>query len=219
MKRHFQDKTTVAAKKKGRGGSSGGANPRNDGRITETQHDEAMRVLRAEYYQAVRGLAQEAIERAKTGEDMNDALHELIDGSYGVIYTHANFQVLMCSDHHDAYSENFGEPPVSGSDINWAALAYAAMEQDVQEQIQAEGGVEEVEEAPQHFDKALEKYARLTAADMNSSLKEAIQAMRDEPGEVARELKLSKDYVVRWCESQLRRERPSFTVRSNSARR
>ncbi len=152
MKRHFQDKTTVAAKKKGRGGSSGGANPRNDGRITETQHDEAMRVLRAEYYQGVRGLAQEVIERVKTGEDMNDVIHETVDGSYWVIYTHANFQVLLCSDHHDAYAENYGGAPErfqtgGGSEVSWAALAFAAMEQDVREQISSERFDSE-EEAP-----------------------------------------------------------------------
>ncbi len=142
---------------KGRGGQSGGANPRNDGRITEGQHDEAMRVLRAEYYQGVRSLTQEAARAIKDGEISNDSelhdwLHETIDGSYWVIYTHANFQVLMCSDNHNAYAEDFGEPPVSGGDINWAALAYAAMMRDVAEQIDAEGisvhGGGDADEAP-----------------------------------------------------------------------
>ena len=134
-------KTTPA---KGKGGSSGGGNPRNKKEDTEAAHDDAMRVLRKEYYDGVRGLAQEVASRVKDGEDYSDVLHEVVDGSYWVIYTHANFQVLMCSDHHDAYSEDFGEPPVSGNDINWAALAYAAMARDVSEQVQAEG----VEEAP-----------------------------------------------------------------------
>jgi hypothetical protein len=97
-----------------------------------------MRVLNAEYWQGVRGLAQEVAERVRDGEDLSDALHEVVDGSYWVIYTHANFQVLMCSSHHDAYSEDFGEAPVSGSDINWAAAAYAAMARDVSEQVDAE---------------------------------------------------------------------------------
>lgn len=127
---------------KGKGGSSGGANPRNNKQDTEAQHDDAMRVLRAEYYAGVRGLAQEVASRVAEGQEESDVLHEVVDGSYWVIYTHANFQVLMCSDHHDAYSEDFGEPPVSGNDINWAALAYAAMARDVSEQVQA-GGVEE----------------------------------------------------------------------------
>lgn len=133
-------KHAVAAKRrsapKGKGGSSGGGNPRNDGRITETQHEDAMRVLRAEYYQGVRSIAEEVANLVKNeGMDEGDALHQTVDGSYWVIYTHANFQVLMCSDHHDAYSEEFGEAPVSGADINWAALAYAAMARDVSEQV------------------------------------------------------------------------------------
>lgn len=128
---------------KGRGGSSGGGNPRNGGRTTEEEHDDAMRVLRKEYYEGVRGLAEEVSNLVKNeGMDESDALHQTVDGSYWVIYTHANFQVLMCSDHHDAYSEDFGEPPVSGDSINWAALAYAAMARDVSEQVGA-GGVEE----------------------------------------------------------------------------
>jgi hypothetical protein len=128
---------------KGKGGSSGGGNPRNDGRITEEQHDDAMRVLRAEYWQGVRGIAQSVADRVKEGEDENDVIHEEVDGSYWVIYTHANFQVLMCSDHHDAYSEDFGEPPVQDSHINWAALTYAALARDVGEQVRV--GVEEAQ--------------------------------------------------------------------------
>jgi hypothetical protein len=148
MNRHFQSKTMMASKKrgapaKGRGGSSGGGNPRNGGKTSEEEHDDAMRVLRKEYYEGVRGLAEEVSNLVKNeGMDEQDALHQVVDGSYWVIYTHANFQVLMCSDHHDAYSEEFGEPAVSGDSINWAALAYAAMARDVSEQVQA-GGVEE----------------------------------------------------------------------------
>ncbi len=153
MKRYFQEKTMMATRKKGKGGSSGGGNPRNVEKSSEEQHEDAMRVLRAEYYQGVRSIAQDLIERAKSGDlnedDLNDAISQDVDGSYWVIYTHANFQVLLCSDHHDAYTENFGEPPVSGNEINWAALAFATMERDVRDQLEAEG-IEfgTVEEAP-----------------------------------------------------------------------
>jgi len=150
----MKENKTMASRRrsapKGRGGSSGGANPKNDGRITEEQHDEAMRVLRAEYYQSVRGIAEELAERVKDGElfrgraikdrdDWETAIHESVDSSHWVIYTHANFQVLLCSDNHDAYSEEYGEPPVQGDSINWGALAFAAMERDVRQQIDAEG--------------------------------------------------------------------------------
>jgi hypothetical protein len=115
-----------------------------------------MRILRAEYYQGVRGIAEDIIERTKSGEianrdDFERAVDESVDGSYWVIYTHANFQTIFCSDNHDAYMEDFGDAPVEGGDINWMALAYAAMRRDVQERIDAEGELEfggEVEEAP-----------------------------------------------------------------------
>jgi hypothetical protein len=131
---------------------SGGAGP--EGGTPEQQHDEAMRVLRAEYYQGVRDIVRELDERLKNKDidDWNDAIHQAVDGSYWVIYTHANFQVLMCSDNHNAYVEDFGEPPVEGGEINWAALAFGAMYRDVQEQLEAEGvgpdGETEFEEAP-----------------------------------------------------------------------
>jgi hypothetical protein len=153
MKRHFQEKSMMAKRKtapkkspapKTRGGGSGFGNPNNDPRATsEEQHNNAMRVLRKEYYDGVRGLAQQVAERVGEGADENDALHEVVDGSYWVVYTHANFQVLMCSDHHDAYTDDYGEPAIAGTAIDWAALAYAAMGRDVSEQVQAGGEVGE----------------------------------------------------------------------------
>ena len=121
--------------------------------ITEEQHDDAMRVLRAEYYQGVRGISQELADRVASGEiterdGLEQALSESIDSSYWVIYTHANFQVLLCTDHHDEYSEQYGEAPLTnGKDINWAALAYAAIDRDVRDQMDAEGVGADLEES------------------------------------------------------------------------
>lgn len=127
---------------KGRGG-------RNDGRITEEQHEEAMRTLRAEYHQGVKSLVDHVASRlSEGGQDVSDIVHEVVDGSYWVIYTHANFQVLMCSDNHDAYTDSYGDPAIQGTAINWAALAFAAVEQDINERMQAEGVGQDVEEAP-----------------------------------------------------------------------
>ncbi len=115
-------------------------------------------MLRAEYYQGVRGTVEDLARAIKDKEVTDEDGPERVDPSDSgrlvlVIYTHANFQVLMCSDHHDAYSENFGEPPVSGSDINWAALAFAAMEQDVRDQMSAQDvWIEPEEEDPNNMD-------------------------------------------------------------------
>lgn len=155
MKRHFQTKEMLAAKKKTTTGrkksSSGGAGPR--GGDPEAQHDEAMRILRAEYYGGVRDIVQELADRVKSEDissqdDLETAIHQAVDGSYWVIYTHANFQVLMCSDHHDAYSEEFGRAPVEGDSINWPALAFAALDRDVRDQMSSEGVGVSLDEAP-----------------------------------------------------------------------
>lgn len=142
--RRMQAKRSVP---KGSGGQSGFGNPRNrtDRETSEQQHDDAMRALDREYRQAVLGLAQEVDRLVKDeGMDEGDALHQVVDGSYWVIYTHANFQVLMCTENHDAYTEDFGDVPMQGQDVNWAALAYAAMARDVSERL----GARDLEEAP-----------------------------------------------------------------------
>ena len=119
----------------------------------ERAHEDAMRVLRAEYYGGVRGIVEDLKARIASGEiasedALNDAVHQEVDGSYWVIYTHANFQVLLCSDHHDAYFEEYGESPLTDGDINWAALAFATLMRDVRDQMDAEG-VRVVEERRQ----------------------------------------------------------------------
>jgi hypothetical protein len=110
----------------------------------ERAHDDAIRVLRAEYYGGVRGITEDLKARVASGEiasedALNDAVHQEIDGSYWVIYTHANFQVLLCSDHHDASFEEYGEVPLAADgNVNWAALAFATLERDVRDQMDAE---------------------------------------------------------------------------------
>lgn len=139
-------RTTKPNKPQG-GGSSGFANPNRE-KSSEELHEDAMRVLNKEYWEGVRGLAEEVTRLVKDeGMEEGDALHQVVDGSYWVIYTHANFQVLMCSTNHDAYTEDFGDIPGNGRDgINWAALAYAALAQDVNSQVAGIG--DDLEEAP-----------------------------------------------------------------------
>ena len=117
---------------------------RSDGRITGAQREEAMRVLRADYYQSVRSVAHDLASEVKNGsitsqDEWETAINQAVDGTEWVIYTQKHFQVLFCSDNHNAYVENYGQAPVEGDDINWAALAFAALEADVRQQIEAEG--------------------------------------------------------------------------------
>lgn len=48
----------------------------------------------------------------------------------------------------------------------------------------------------------LNKYARLTAADMDGDMAAAVRAMRDELGEVSRETGLDKATILAWIEAQ-----------------
>ena len=132
----------------------------------ERAHDDAMRVLRAEYYGGVRGITEDLKARVASGEiasedALSDAVHQEVDGSYWVIHAHANFQVLLCSDHHDASFEEYGEVPLAADgNVNWAALAFAILERDVRDQMGAEGvevvegeDLEEARRQPAHGDK------------------------------------------------------------------
>ncbi len=93
-----------------------------------------------EYLDDVRGTARGFVDDCKSDNytgDINDALHELIDGSARVIYT---WQAKMCvvwSDNDGAYFDEFGgEGASDSSGINWSALAYCAFMADVREEIE-----------------------------------------------------------------------------------
>lgn len=113
--------------------------------------DEAETVLRAEYWQDVRALAdsigadlRERLSEGEDGENLREWLIEYIeqsiDGHHNVIYTRAAQKVILYSDHSGAYADEFGEEGiVENGDISWSRLAYAAMRADVIEQLDANG--------------------------------------------------------------------------------
>lgn len=109
--------------------------------VTEKDVEDALRVLRADYYSDVRGMAKDLADRMKAGdiEDFNDALHEDVDGCQRVIYTQQAQIGLLCSDNEDAYAQEFGEVPVTDGAINWAAMMYSALQQDIIEDLDAHG--------------------------------------------------------------------------------
>ena len=114
---------------------------------TEAERDAALRVLRADYWDDVRACAQDiaddATRRAKDGEtDLRDWLlervHETCDGHSRVIYTGLAIETLLFSDNESAYVDDFGEDGVcTDGAVNWSALAFAAFERDVMEQLDA----------------------------------------------------------------------------------
>jgi hypothetical protein len=103
----------------------------------EVTVEQAMTVLRRDYYGDVRSYAEE-LKKAIIDDEITDReqllerIHETADGSQWVIYTFRNFRVLMLSDNSDAYAEEYGsEGIVKDGTINWAVLAYAALERDL----------------------------------------------------------------------------------------
>jgi hypothetical protein len=106
---------------------------------SDEQVETALRVLRADYWTSVRATAADIIARVKSGEikrdDLYDAIHETCDGSYWVIYTHANQRAVLCSDHdwtEDA--EEMGEPEKASD----ALRAFYCLKADVTAQVDAE---------------------------------------------------------------------------------
>lgn len=117
----------------------------------EEMVQDAEGVLRAEYYSDVRSIAQEIageltekLKAGERGEKLREWLLErsdsAVDSHYRIVYTWQSQKVLLFSDSSGAYIENFGDEGIAeGGDIAWSKLAWAAMREDVREQLEAEG--------------------------------------------------------------------------------
>ncbi len=111
--------------------------------ITDEDLDDAVRVIRAHYYQEVRRYADDLLEAVKDGEitddeQLTERLDQEVDGSARVIYTFKSKLGLLASDNDEAYEDEMGEP------TNDVAIQMAfAMRQDIRE---AMGDVEFPEE-------------------------------------------------------------------------
>lgn len=88
------------------------------------------------YWDSVQSIAEEAKEAEKRGEDASDFIHESVDGSWWVIYTHANVAVLQHTTNEDAAFEQMGSDALIGVDSFGEVmqrLAFWAMRTDVEE--------------------------------------------------------------------------------------
>ena len=105
-------------------------------RITDEQEIDALRVLRASYWESVRDIAEDiAGEPDLTADDVSDRVAESVDGSQWIIYTWRARLVRSLSDHADAYEEygfGFMRDADDLDDIITRA-AYLAMHDDVRE--------------------------------------------------------------------------------------
>ncbi len=86
-----------------------------------------------EYFEECRECAKSAIEQAKEyREDIEDVLHEMIDGHEYIIYTHKARLVVAWSENPDAYEDEMGERAPTDE-----ARAFFAMRADVQRYVDA----------------------------------------------------------------------------------
>lgn len=101
--------------------------------------------LRQTYYSEISDMAADYAERIKKGEFADrDAfftdVHETLDGHEFVTYTFKAQCVCLVSDNEDAYVDNFGsEGLTKDGRINWEAIAYCAMEQDLYDALDSAG--------------------------------------------------------------------------------
>lgn len=102
--------------------------------ITEEQVKDAFRIVEAEYWQDVRGFAEDIRDRVASGEldrdDTSDAVHEACDGATRIIYTWWARVTLCCASNPDAYQDEMGEPAPTVE-----SQAYMAFRQDVEEHL------------------------------------------------------------------------------------
>jgi hypothetical protein len=115
---------------------------------TETQVQNARRVLAADYFSDVRGAARYLAERLNQGEfgpggeatreAFTEALDQFVDGHERVIYTGQAMDCLRYSDHDDAAIEELGVDGLDwSSGTPWSALAFFAFRADVLDHLGA----------------------------------------------------------------------------------
>ena len=88
------------------------------------------------YWKHVQDIAKEAKEAEKRGEDAGDYIHESVDGSWWVIYTHASMAALEHTTNEDAAFDEMGSDALAGCNSYAGVvqrLAFWALRADVNE--------------------------------------------------------------------------------------
>lgn len=103
----------------------------------EISTEQALGVLRKDYWDDVQGVASDIEQRLKEREftdscDVDQAIHEACDGHSRVIYTKEAILCLLFSPNAVAY-QDVGYAP---KDMEWSAMAFWAFRQDVTEAME-----------------------------------------------------------------------------------
>ena len=112
--------------------------------VTEEDVRDAVSVIQRDYYQDVKNLGDELIERVKDGEiperdGFGDALHDAVDGTQRVIYTWQARLGLLATKNDDAYFEELGEELTCDGSVPYEQLMFYALQRDVVEYMTREG--------------------------------------------------------------------------------
>jgi hypothetical protein len=123
------------------------AAPKKPDRPSEADVNEALRVLRSDYYTDIRDLARDYAKRVADGEftgrrgseDLDEDIHQTVDGYNWVIYTHQAKIVQIVSDNADAAFEEGVAPEMGSDSVPFEVLAYHAIRADLREALEQEG--------------------------------------------------------------------------------
>lgn len=110
--------------------------------VTEADCNAATTILEQDYFNDVRSVAKSLAREMRDGDvdDFHDALHQAVDGTQRVIYTHQAKLAVILSPNGDAYFDEFGEEgAVTRDGIQWERLAFVAMQQDVIKELDVRG--------------------------------------------------------------------------------
>lgn len=113
------------------------------------EREEALSVLRRDYWSDVRGVIAAAREESfESLEELGEWLSETVDGHQRVIYTGLAIETLLFSDNEDSYVDVYGAelPTLDGEALNWSAIAYFAFEADIVEHPEWHDIVESIKE-------------------------------------------------------------------------
>lgn len=99
---------------------------------------DSLSAITREYYEHIEDIALDLIkdlaEYPDTNRDLYERLHEAIDSHAWVIYTFKAKVVCLVSDNPQASIEDYGiESVLTDGEINWSAMAFGAMQADVQD--------------------------------------------------------------------------------------
>lgn len=113
-------------------------------RPTEADVNDAMRVLRQDYYSDIKEMAEEYMKEIENNEydspeDFRERLEQDIDGNQWVIYTHQAQVVMLVSENSDAFFDEGMGPLECEDSVDWSKLAYFAVLADVKEELDREG--------------------------------------------------------------------------------